>query len=382
MQPSHGGRPESAAAGRVLGAANRIVEPRRADRGTIAAMVPHRVLLATRVACHTCAPPAAGPVPTKLPKPRPEVLSCVDLPRDDPRSHDLSGLAWDPAARVLYALSDREPRIVVLAPRPDFEGYDLRPSIPLEIPVERWDGEALALADDRFLIVADETRQAVFSVDRQGRDAVRIALPWFRGMRHNLGLEGIGYARSPEGRYVFAANEQALEGDGPTSTAEHGTVVRLLRHPLDGGDDLEVAYLTDPIFADGAHGDNGVSDIAPLSRDRVLVLERAYVEGSGNAIRIYDVDLRTGRDIHTVADASAAIPIPKQLVVDLALVKDHRCADSPQPQRRRTLENYEGLAIGPTLDDGRRVVFLVSDDNSRATQAARLLALAIAPGRL
>jgi len=345
-------------------------------------MSPDRRLLAVLLIACRASPPAAGPAPVKLPRPRPEVLSCVDLPRDDPRTHDLSGLAWDPAARVLYALSDREPRIVVLAPRPDFEGYELRPSIPLELPVERWDGEALALADDRFLVVADETRQAVFSVDRQGRNAERIALPWFRGVRHNLGLEGIGYARSPEGRYVFAINEQALEGDGPTSTAAHGTVVRLLRHPLDGGDDLEVAYLTDPIFVDGASGDNGVSDIAPLSRDRVLVLERAYVEGSDNAIRIYDVDLQTGHDIHTLADASAAVPIPKQLVVDLASVKDHHCADSPQPQRHRTLENYEGMAIGPTLDDGRRVVFLVSDDNSRATQTARVLALAIAPERL
>jgi hypothetical protein len=333
-------------------------------------------------ACRAGAPPTMEPVPSKPPKPRPEVLSCVDLPRDDPRSHDLSGLTWDPDKRLLYAVSDRDPRIVVLAPRPGFDGYEFRPSIPLELPVERWDGEALALADDRFLVVADETRQSVFSVDRRGHDAVRVALPWYRRARNNLGLEGLGYVHGSDGRYVFAVNEEALEGDGPTSTVAHGTVVRLLRRPLDGGDDLEVAYLTDPVFADGAGGDNGVSDIAPLTRDRVLVLERAYVEGRGNSIRIYDVDLRTARDIRALADASTATPIPKQLVVDLAAVKDHRCTDARQRQRRRTLENYEGLAIGPTLDDGRRVLFLIADDNSRVTQAARLLALAIAPERL
>jgi hypothetical protein len=374
MRLSPGGGSDPVAAGRVLGAANR-------SWGTLRAMFLDRALaVALLVACAS-PPPAASPVPTKLPKPRPEVLSCVDLPRDDPRSHDLSGLAWDPAERLLYAVSDREPRIVVLAPRPDFESYELRPSIPLELPVERWDGEALALADDRFLLVADETRQSVFSVDRSGRDGVRVALPWFRGTRHNRGLEGIGFARSPEDRYVYAVNEQALEGDGPTSTATRGTVVRLLRHPLDGGEDLEVAYLTDPLFAHGA-GDGGVSDLAALSHDRVLVLERSFVQGRGNSIRIYDVDLRTARNIHTVPDASAAVPIPKHLVVDLALIKDDECADPLQAQRRRTLENYEGLAIGPTLDDGRRVLFLIADDNSRATQSARLLALALAPERL
>jgi hypothetical protein len=37
------------------------------------------------------------------------------------------------------------------------------------------------------------------------------------------------------------------------------------------------------------------------------------------------------------------------------------------------------MALGPTLPDGRRVLFLVADDNSHAIQDARVLALAIAP---
>lgn len=339
-------------------------------------------------ACHAAEPalPAApAPVVTHAPAPAHapvEVLTCIDLPRDDPRSHDLSGLAWDAADHLLYAISDRAPWIVVLAPRADLSAYELRDPIPLDLPVERWDGEALALAGDRFLLVADETEQAVFSVQRDGRGGTRVALPAFGATRHNLGLEGLGYAASPSGRYVFAANEQALEGDGPTSSVTHGTVVRLLRHPLDGGADLEVAYLTDPIFTAGPRGDNGVSDIAPLSPDRVLVLERAWVQGSGNSVRLYDVDLRTAKDVLGLADARAAAPIAKRLVVDIALLPDERCAQPSQWQRRRTLENYEGMALGPTLPDGRRVLFLVSDDNSHATQDARILALALAPGDL
>lgn len=358
------------------------------DRGRLAAMRARCGAAALSVgilliACRDNPAPAPAPVPRRPVEPAAEVLSCVDLPPGDPRSHDLSGLAWDPANRLLYALSDREPRIVVLAPAPDFASYELRPSIPLELTVEHWDGEGLALADDRLLVIADETAQAVFSVDRSGRDASRLALPGFPGIRHNLGLEGIGYARSPSGRFVFAINEEALEGDGPTATAAHGTIVRLLRHPLDGGDDLAVAYQTDPIFAGDAPGDNGVSDIAPLSTDRVLVLERAYVRGHGNAIRLYAIDLRGAQDIRQLADARAALAVEKRLVVDLAELPDQRCPATPQPQRRRTLENYEGLALGPTLGDGRRVVFLVSDDNSSASQTARVVALAIpaGPGR-
>ncbi|HMG19833.1 MAG TPA: hypothetical protein VK607_00900, partial [Kofleriaceae bacterium] len=80
-----------------------------------------------------------------------EIISCVDLPRDDPRSHNLSGLAWDPAERRLYALSDRDKLITVLEPRDGFQGFDLRSSIELAIDVDPWDGEALAIAGDRFV---------------------------------------------------------------------------------------------------------------------------------------------------------------------------------------------------------------------------------------
>lgn len=331
-------------------------------------------------ACHADPPHAAAHAPAAARLPPVEVLTCVDLPRDDPRSHELSGLAWDPAERLLYAISDRAPWIVVLAPRADLSAYELRGPITLNLPVERWDGEALALAGDRFVLVADETEQAVFSVQRDGRGAVRVALPRFAGVRHNLGLEGLGYVASASGRYLLAVNEQALEGDGPMSSVAHGTVVRLLRHSLDGGADLEVAYLTDPIFAGGTRGDNGVSDIAPLSPDRVLILERAWVQGLGNGARLYEIDLRTAEDLLGLADARAAVPIAKRLVVDVALLADERCPPPSQWQRRRTLANYEGMALGPVLPDGRRVLFLVADDNLNATQDPRVLALAIAPG--
>ncbi len=333
-------------------------------------------------ACRAGSPHDAAHAPVAVRPPAIEVLTCVDLPRDDRRSHELSGLVWDPDERLLYAISDRTPWIVVLAPRADLAAYELREPIALDLPVEHWDGEALALAGDRFLLVADETEPAVFSVQRDGRGGTRVALPRFAGVRRNLGLEGLGYVASPSGRYLLAVNEQALEGDGPTSDAVHGTVVRLLRHSLDGGADREVAYLTDPVFATGPRGDNGVSDIAPLSADRVLVLERGWVQGAGNSVRLYEVDLRTAQDVLGLADARTAVPIAKRLVVDVARLPDERCPPSSQWQRRRTLENYEGMALGPLLPDGRRVLFLVADDNARATQDPRILSLAIVPGAL
>jgi hypothetical protein len=323
--------------------------------------------------------PPAAPAALALPAAAPELLACFDLPATDPRSHELSGLAWDPAAQRLFAVSDRNRTLTVLVPRPDLAGFDLAPSIPLDIAIDDWDGEAVAIAGDRFLVVASESPPAVFSVDRAGHDARRLALPFRPGVRHNLGIEGIGYAAAGARRYVFTVNEQALEGDGPGSTVDHGTVVRLTRHSLDGEPVLEVAYLTDPVFTAG-YGDAGVSDLAVLSPERVLVLERGWVSGAGNSIRVYAVDLRGAPSIAALDDARRAAPVAKRLVLDLATVDDTRCSVPPAPQRRKIFDNYEGLAVGPALGDGRRVLFLVSDDNDNRWQLPRVLAVALAPG--
>jgi len=342
-------------------------------------------VVAGTLAAAACQPRATVVVPPaplgSEPAPAAEIIGCIDLPRDDPRSHDLSGLAWDPLERRLFALSDFQRTLTVLVPRPGFTGVDLAPSITLDIPIENWDGEALALADDRFLVVANETVGAVFSVGRDGHGAVRVDLAVPRGIRNNAGLEGLGYIAAPDGRYLFLTNEQALQGDGAISTASHGTVVRIRRHSLDGRGDREVAYLTDPVFG-GDDGDNGVSDIAVLSTDRVLVLERAFVYGLGNATRIYEVDLRGAADVAGLPDARAVAPVAKRLVLDLAVMPDAGCSLPPAPQRRRSLDNYEGLALGPTLDDGRPLIFLVNDDNHHKTQVPRLLAIAFDPGVL
>src|SRR5262245_27273622 len=78
------------------------------------------------------ATPAALALPAAA---APELLACFDLPPGDVRSHELSGLAWDPAAQRLYAVSDRNRLLTVLVPWPDLAGFDLAPSIPLDIDI-------------------------------------------------------------------------------------------------------------------------------------------------------------------------------------------------------------------------------------------------------
>ena len=41
------------------------------------------------------------------------------------------------------------------------------------------------------------------------------------------------------------------------------------------------------------------------------------------------------------------------------------------------MDNFEGLTLGPRLKSGRRALILVSDDNGRPEQTARILVLGL-----
>ena len=123
--------------------------------------------------------------------------------------------------------------------------------------------------------------------------------------------------------------------------------------------------MTEPLGEGGSTGDMGVSEIAALSDRSLLVLERGFQPGYGSTVRIYRVDFDEDADVLT-----------KALVVDLSTLPSDG-VEHPGTQPNPILDNYEALAIGPTLDDGRITLFVTSDDNGSDTQVARILVLAI-----
>jgi hypothetical protein len=267
--------------------------------------------------------------------------------------------------------------IVPLTLSEDYQTLSLGEPISVSVP-DPWDGEGIALTSAVFTI-SNENGPHVYEIDAAGQLISRVPLPThFNRIRLNLSLESLAVADA--GRYVMTANEQALDGDGPPSTSEVGTLVRILRYDRATMETIEWAYRTDPVPAAGLTGDNGVAEIAAISPSELLVLERSFVAGLGNRIRIYRVLIEEPSDILSVDSLSPETPVlSKTLVLDLATLPDDDFPSGLQPQPNRILDNFEGMALGPRLADGRQVLFLVSDDNKRATQVPRLLVLAV-PG--
>ena len=326
--------------------------------------------------------------PTALSPPRPSLIaagaarfgapvalySWFDLPLDDPRSRELSGISWDEATRTLWAVQDESANIVPLVPDRDLKRWGFGPSITLKMNFPL-DLEGIVVTSDGF-IVASELGPRILEVDRQGRLRKDLALPeHFAKARTNKSLESL--TMSPDARYLFTTSEEALTCDGERATAAVGTTLRILRISRASGEYEEHAYATDP--TPHAAGDYGVADLAAIAEDDLLVLERGWTRGAGNTARIYRVSLADARTscLANPALGTDAPVLEKKLVIDLVKLSAQGLPAAKQQQESALLDNYEGMALGPRLPDGRATLLLISDDNGRSDQYARILVLAL-----
>lgn len=347
-----------------------------AREGSGGAMSRRELLLSGAAAALSACSGARAPAAPELVAPRAvELWSAFDLPAEDPRSRELSGIAWDAQARVLWAVHDHTPAVVALVPDRDLRAWRFGETVGLEIdgPV---DLEGVALLPDGFL-VCSELGPRVVELDRAGRFRRDLELPArLRGARENKSLESLTLA--PSRRFVFTTTETALEVDGAEATPRSGARVRIVRLAWGGADRgaREYAYETDPLPHDA--GDWGVADLAALDDARLLVLERGWTHGYGNTVRIYETTLDPrARCAEAEALSSGSPALRKSLVVDLEKLDATGVPGPKQPQPTPLLDNFEGLALGPTLPDGRATLLLVSDDNGRTDQHARVVVLAL-----
>lgn len=313
----------------------------------------------------------------------------------------LSGLAYDPGCDLFYAISDDRGRfgpprfytltigldgatveVEVLASTalrgPDGEVYDRGDLDP----------EALAFHSGGSLFVGSEgvphrgIPPLVGRFSLEGRILEEVPLPSHylpdddgdRGVRDNLGFEGV--ALTPAGDRLFAVVENALLQDGPAADLGQGSPARILVIDVATGKTVaeylyEVAPVPDEPRPTSAFRTNGVSEILAIDDHRLLVIERSFSAGVGNRVRLYLVRLDGATDIQAIeslARNEGQVPRPaaKILIADLG---DLGIAP----------DNIEGMALGPALDDGGRLLVMVADNNFQpSVQDNQVLLFALA----
>jgi hypothetical protein len=299
----------------------------------------------------------------------------------------LSGLAYNGRRSVYYGIVDNQgttdARFYTLRASLDRSGLatpevldvtNLRRASGEPFTGADLDGEGIALTRKGELFVSSETEPQVRRFSLEGELLGELPVPQrFRvapagEAARNQTFESL--ALSPNNRSLFTANEGYLAPDG--ETADGSDRIRILRYEDRGPGGFEPAeqlfYLTEP-------GQNVVEILAP-SESELLVLERGFVPGQGNTVRVFRVSLGGAEDVSDEPSLAAAglEPVAKDPLVDLADCPPGD-ATTQGTQANPLLDNFEALALGPRLPGGRRVLLLVSDDNFSPGQVTRVVAL-------
>jgi hypothetical protein len=189
-----------------------------------------------------------------------------------------------------------------------------------------------------------------------------------KGPRRNFGFEGLTSTENT----ISAIAEGPRYEDGPPPTVEHGAPARLTVWNRNGRVLRQYAYPIDPLptapIPAGGHSDSGVSEILAIDDDRYLALERSWIEGVNYRVKLYEISLRGATNVldrDSLATRPPYRPVTKRLVADL----NTTLAPSP-------VQNLEGLAWGPRLDNGECTLVIGSDDNFDTRETTQFLAFA------
>jgi len=311
----------------------------------------------------------------------------------------LSGIVYDAANERFLAISDDRSQIDparfyeldidltdgVLQGVRFVDVTTLRQADGTEFPALSLDPEAIALTGEGKLVISSEGDASrlinpfvnVFAQDGLQIGSLPIPAAFLpvagntSGIRNNLAFESL--TTTPDGKFLFTAVENALVQDGPAASLADESPVRIVKYDLQTGQIVgEFIYATDPVVASptpaGQFATNGLVELLAIDNSgTLLALERSFSTGVGNAIRLYEVhtqgatdvsgfDAVGGFDIDAIAD--------KRLLLDFA-------------DLGITLDNIEGMTLGPVLEDGRQSLILVSDNNFSGTQVTQVIAIGI-----
>lgn len=214
--------------------------------------------------------------------------------------------------------------------------------------------------------IAGEGDQRILEYDAYGVPTGReLAVPSEFGLdkiHKNYGFESLTY--SPENHKFWSTTESQLKEDGEAAGPENPQVHNLLRLQS-YGDDLQpkeqYAYQMDlcqakdrkTIYA------YGVSEMLALPDGRLLVMEREFYvteryAGSYVQHKLYLVNPNEGVPVtfEEKGDQLVSKALKKELVTKFKTELN---------LNRMNLANFEGMCLGPKLNDGRQTLLLISD---------------------
>lgn len=168
---------------------------------------------------------------------------------------------------------------------------------------------------------------------------------------------------------VYVANEDALKQDGNTATEYSNSALRITAlDPKTGQATKQYAYILPNIPNDSGllfYQTNGLTDLLSIGNNGFIALERAFVAGVGNTIRIVRTyitpETTDVSNMHSLIGTHYT-PMTRKLLLEL-----------PPTYQGIKIDNIEGITWGKTLTNGNRTLVLVSDNNFSDRQVTQFL---------
>ena len=191
---------------------------------------------------------------------------------------------------------------------------------------------------------------------------------------NNKGLEALTV--SGDGKTMWLANEEALQGDGALSSYNVSTTVRLTKFARENVHDNWTAvgqwpYTCEPAKSSlvSSYQFCGVSGLCALPDGSLLVLERetsTTTLGRFEIYRLTESSFTSATPILTWTDGLAgksytAVSKGKALISNVGDDRESVYSDFD-------IDVYEGICLGPRLNDGSLSVLLVADGGASAVR--------------
>ncbi len=251
----------------------------------------------------------------------------------------------------------------------------------------RFDPEGVRVGRTGTIFISDEFGPFVYEFDRQGKRLRAFDVPEkflirkpgstadeerpphnALGREPNKGFEGL--AISPDGSKLYAILQSPLLQDRGGATGKAGRNLRILELPVGKGKQRELLY---QLEAPG----NGANEILAINDTQFLVIERDGKGGNEARFKkVMRIDVKDASDVSALAELpekeipKGVRPVSKKLFLDL-LDPAFGLAGPQFPAK------IEGIAFGPDLADGRRLLLVTSDNDCKTDEPTWIWAFAI-----
>jgi hypothetical protein len=190
------------------------------------------------------------------------------------------------------------------------------------------------------------------------------------GVYGSGGFESLVYSK--DFKTLWTAPETALQQDGSKPTSEVGALVRLMK--FDSSDALNPHQVAEYVYQlskkngsivnpgdFGTGGDRSMVDLLPINDHTLLVLEREWIGGEARTntrpIALYVINTRRADNVMDVEVLSGEErPVTKKLVLDFDELRQAGLVER--------VGSFEAMIFGPDLDDGRKTLIFVEDNDS------------------